>query len=669
MKQLVHDLKTLRTLFQALIQYDCVSFWKFINSIKSMSAASRHPSLWLLTPAADMLFRKAKERMYTVVHKKKPTAQVPNPVGRLVPKLEENPKWRLLRNLLTEIQQKETEEQPEPKDTPSTILVMAKDERTVETLRSYLVDGRDHTMSRRWLNYLESYNDSKRSIQGTNISAEGRLLFEEESRVKRFVDGKHKEREQRIEDEQKKNKKKRRAGLNHVPDYLKKKRKIATEKGRGESSDDLERNAILQESIETTEHDLDEIQKRAMKEQEDVGDSDSSIDIYDEMFQVSTVQEPRVVLKSFSSIEGDQKGMLLQDMRPNYVILYDTDIAFIRALEIHTALHSTPEEKIHVYFLIFEASAEQKTFMKTLEREKSAFERLIHHKRTMPPPALHVTGTQEMQHELATGTVLDVYDGKSVPTDSRRGRGKLKEDGERRDIAVDVREFRSSLPSILHQGGMRLAPATLTVGDFVLSSVHCVERKSISDLFGSFASGRLYTQAEQMSKYYKCPALLIEFDPSKSFRLQNSNELGSEIRSDAISSKLALLTMHFPKLRILWSKSPHETLRIFKELKRHHDEVDVEKAIEIGRNESEELLLKPETGTAGTDEEDEVNEVARDMLLRLPGVNVHNARRIMRECDSLADLAQMSRDDLRRIAGPVTGQKLFTFFRQTLAST
>lgn len=77
--------------------------------------------------------------------------------------------------------------------------------------------------------------------------------------------------------------------------------------------------------------------------------------------------------------------------------------------------------------------------------------------------------------------------------DTRKGGGKQAEK-ERRDIAVDVREFRSSLPSILHQGGMRLAPVTLTVGDFVLSNVHCVERKSISDLFGSLASGRLYSQ-------------------------------------------------------------------------------------------------------------------------------------------------------------------------------
>jgi DNA excision repair protein ERCC-4 len=78
--------------------------------------------------------------------------------------------------------------------------------------------------------------------------------------------------------------------------------------------------------------------------------------------------------------------------------------------------------------------------------------------------------------------------------DTRTGGGKKTAQKERRDIAVDVREFRSSLPSVLHQGGMRLAPVTLTVGDFVLSNVHCVERKSINDLFGSFASGRLYSQ-------------------------------------------------------------------------------------------------------------------------------------------------------------------------------
>lgn len=87
---------------------------------------------------------------------------------------------------------------------------------------------------------------------------------------------------------------------------------------------------------------------------------------------------------------------------------------------------------------------------------------------------------------------------KPLSMDTRTGGGKRVNHKEKRDIAVDVREFRSSLPSILHQEGMRLAPVTLTVGDFVLSNVHCVERKSISDLFGSFQSGRLYSQVSQV---------------------------------------------------------------------------------------------------------------------------------------------------------------------------
>lgn len=40
-----------------------------------------------------------------------------------------------------------------------------------------------------------------------------------------------------------------------------------------------------------------------------------------------------------------------------------------------------------------------------------------------------------------------------------------------------------------------MVPLTLEVGDYVLSPDICCERKSISDLKGSLASGRLYHQA------------------------------------------------------------------------------------------------------------------------------------------------------------------------------
>jgi DNA excision repair protein ERCC-4 len=550
---------------------------------------------------------------------------------------------------------------------------MVKDERTVNAVQAYLVDGRDRTMTTMWLKYLVHYNDRARLIAGCKISEESRLLLEEESRARRVLYGKNMGQNKADGTE---SNAKRKNQLNQVPDHIKKRRRIATEKGRGAvagSVEDLERRAVLDEAVGVMEHDLDGVNFRTIAqevEDDDYG-SERSNDIYDTMFQVSQIREPRVVIKSLSNIEGDQSGLLLQDLDPDYVVLYDNDISFIRGLEIHAALNPRGEDdRMKIYFLIFAASAEQKNFMKTLEREQNAFERLIHHKKTMPPPVLHVEGTQEMQVAMATGAVAGTYNDGTLPlaVDTRTGRGKSKADSEKRDIAVDVREFRSALPNILHQGGMRLAPVTLTVGDFVLSSVHCVERKSISDLFGSFASGRLYTQAEAMCKYYKCPALLIEFDPTKSFCLQNSNELGVDIRNDSVCSKMAILTMHFPKLRILWSRSPHETLRIFKALKTNHDEVNVEKAMEFGRNESVEALLKRDDDD-GDDYDDEVNEVARDMLLRLPGVNVYNARRIMRECDTLAELAEMSREQLRKVAGPVCGQKLFTFFRQKVAST
>lgn len=54
-----------------------------------------------------------------------------------------------------------------------------------------------------------------------------------------------------------------------------------------------------------------------------------------------------------------------------------------------------------------------------------------------------------------------------------------------------MREFRSSLPALLHQRDMIIEAATLEVGDYVLTPDICVERKSILDLIGSFTSGRL----------------------------------------------------------------------------------------------------------------------------------------------------------------------------------
>jgi ERCC4-type nuclease len=102
--------------------------------------------------------------------------------------------------------------------------------------------------------------------------------------------------------------------------------------------------------------------------------------------------------------------------------------------------------------------------------------------------------------------------------------------------------------------GFNVQPITLEVGDYILTPDVCIERKSVSDLISSFQSGRLYQQAESMCRQFKSPMLLIEFAAGKSFGLIDRSSLPDGVEQSHIISRLCLLVMHFPKLRILWSR-------------------------------------------------------------------------------------------------------------------
>ncbi|KXS17053.1 ERCC4-domain-containing protein, partial [Gonapodya prolifera JEL478] len=95
-------------------------------------------------------------------------------------------------------------------------------------------------------------------------------------------------------------------------------------------------------------------------------------------------------------------------------------------------------------------------------------------------------------------------------------------------IVIDSRELRSSLPSMLHAKGYKLAVRTLEVGDYVLTPNICVERKSILDWIGSDKNGKLRQpdaatcRGDAMNAHYKFPTVLIEFDANKAFSFQVS---------------------------------------------------------------------------------------------------------------------------------------------------
>ena len=76
-----------------------------------------------------------------------------------------------------------------------------------------------------------------------------------------------------------------------------------------------------------------------------------------------------------------------------------------------------------------------------------------------------------------------------------------------------------------------------------------------------------------MSRAYATCILLIEFDPDKPFYLLQSRSASALKRVDLsptdLISKLVLLLLHHPKLKILWTSGPRLTCDIFHDLKRN----------------------------------------------------------------------------------------------------
>ncbi|XP_010576783.1 PREDICTED: DNA repair endonuclease XPF isoform X2 [Haliaeetus leucocephalus] len=336
---------------------------------------------------------------------------------------------------------------------------------------------------------------------------------------------------------------------------------------------------------------------------------------------------------------------VLHEVEPRYVVLYDAELTFVRQLEIYKA--SRPGKPLRVYFLIYGGSTEEQRYLTALRKEKEAFEKLIREKASMVIPE-----EREGRDETNLDLVRDAKPA-SASTDTRKAGGQ-EQKSVQQTVIVDMREFRSELPSLIHRRGIDIEPVTLEVGDYILTPDICVERKSISDLIGSLNNGRLYTQCISMSRYYKRPILLIEFDPNKSFSLIPRGSLHQEISSNDVTSKLTLLTLHFPKLRILWCPSPHATAELFEELKQNHPQPDAETAMAVTAD--SEIL--PES--------DKYNPGPQDFLLKMPGINAKNCRALMNHVKSIAELVTLSKDELSKILGnAANATQLFDFIHLT----
>jgi DNA excision repair protein ERCC-4 len=285
-----------------------------------------------------------------------------------------------------------------------------------------------------------------------------------------------------------------------------------------------------------------------------------------------------------------------------------------------------------------------------VRREKDAFTKLIKERASMSL-VMTVDPSGEDDQEAFLRTVNTRI----------AGGGRLAATAEPPRVVVDVREFRSSLPSLLHGRSMVIVPCMLTVGDYILTPHICVERKSISDLISSFKDGRLYTQAEAMFQHYRDPMLLIEFDQNKSFTLEPFADLSGNLSSLApgnvasdLQSKLVLLTLAFPRLRVIWSSSPYQTAEIFESLKQQEKEPDPIAAVQAGLDQDSRL------------EDQIINQEPQDMLSKVPGITPKNINALVWETENLKEVANMDEKELKPIVGPAVARQVHGFFNRNV---
>ncbi|KAK9493170.1 hypothetical protein V1508DRAFT_110892 [Lipomyces doorenjongii] len=662
-RQMVADLTTLRQILNYLLNYDCVSFNKMLDIVIAANtpragSTRSNSSPWLFLDAANALFTVARQRVYvgapisdTIGNAEDRETQSDLFPGGITPVLEEQPKWDQLGMLLDEIT---AELFAAPQATAgggaNTVLVMCAEERTCEQIKEYLSE-RGHAKS------LEEQED-----RGAAWHMLRRKLREYVSwkpgfanaRQELFVDKKADDKKRTANSDKDKssqpqfrgrpppNKRRRvRGGSAAATSSLRKNTAIAID------LDEVDSSGVVQLLEETFEN--EDIESNIARTVAATEALDNHLD--DHFFELFDMNDIVAVLP----YDGNMDDYVLEELQPKYVIMYEPDAAFIRRLEVYRA--SNRDRQLKIYLMYYGGSIEEQRYLSAVRKEKDAFSKLIRERGNMA--MVMTTDVDDMaapedaflrkvNTRIAGGGRMDV-----IVTPPR--------------VIVDMREFRSSLPSLLHGRQLIVVPSMLTVGDYILSPHICVERKSVPDLISSFRDGRLYSQCETMTQYYKTVVLLIEFDQNKSFSLDPFSDVSASTASVSagaggatggydLQAKLVLLVLSFPNIRIIWSSSPYQTAEIFLELKRNQEEPDPETATNVGLD---------ELGENG-ESSNLYNQAAMDMLRSMPGITAVNYRNLMYDVENFQQLCEMSESTIAKSVGREAARKVWRFINRDL---
>lgn len=640
-KQIVNDLTVLRGMLHSLLSYDSVSFNRHLDTILAAhspppGSTRQNQSPWLFLDAAHTIFDTAKRRVYTG----KITDGNLDDIETLHPVLEEQPKWAVLAEVLEEIDRDLYFNPSLRDDSNGTILIMCNDTVQCRQLRDYLQikhitlddteledENKEPSASLMMRGKLRGYLQWKKEF--SKISA---ALFSENQNSSDGSANQANKTNTKNWGKPPPNKRRRIRGGGSTGSGPSR----ATNGSIQAAKDEPQEVATLISKIQPTE--VESLQKEDI-----VTDPLDDMDTYYQLYEMQDL----VVIHAY---DGDMDEHILEEVKPKYIIMYDPDTAFVRRIEVYRSSHN--DRNVKVFFLYYEGSVEEQRYLSSVRREKDSFTKLIKEKSSM---SVVLNLDSHMIREDSQEAFLRTVNTRIA------GGGRLTATAQPPRIVVDIREFRSSLPSLLHGRNMVVVPCMLTVGDYILSPSICVERKSTRDLISSLNNGRLYYQAESMTHHYKSALLLIEFDQNKSFTLEpfadfsgSLSSMSTSTASSDLQSKIVQLTLAFPRLRIIWSSSPYQTAEIFEALKSQEPEPEPLTAVRIGLEDG----LGAEDGS--------LNREPYDMLRAIPGVSGRNIYNLIAKMENLKEIANASEEELVSTVGKEPGKQIYRFFNRSV---
>ena len=336
--------------------------------------STRHNfSPWLFLDAAHVLFQTAKSRVYRgkISHEVSTSSPFPS---TLQPVLEEQPKWRVLTEVLEEIEQDSYFNPANMDESNNTTLVMCSDQRTCRQLREYLgtmhvkvenapdeetseenpVSSAEIMMRRK----LRDYLDWKRSLSNVNRNLSSKPASEESQQPGKSQASPAPSPNPQARAPPNKRRRVRGGGI------------VSSAAGRIPNST-VQTEVELPGQVTSL---LDEIQPTAVEETQkeeiivdDLEDMEDFYEVYD--------MDSLVVVHPY---DGDMDEHILEEIRPRYIIMYEPDPAFIRRVEVYRSSHVG--RNVKVYFIYYGGSVEEQRYLSAVRREKDSFSKLIKEK-------------------------------------------------------------------------------------------------------------------------------------------------------------------------------------------------------------------------------------------------------------------------------------------------